>query len=70
LGEAIESPLTSSNSIRSLFPIDLYLYTTKESIYFILEILALLSYWKYRSIVVDLFSRFVVFGKTGELFEV
>jgi hypothetical protein len=31
----------------------------KESIYFILEILSLLSYWK-----------FVVFGKRGELFEV
>jgi hypothetical protein len=43
---------------------------TKESIYFILEILALLSYWKYRSIMVDLFSKFIVFGKTRELFEV
>jgi hypothetical protein len=43
---------------------------SKASIYFILEILALLSYWKYRAIMVDLFLKFIVFGKRGELFEV
>jgi hypothetical protein len=42
----------------------------KASIYFILEIHALLSYWKYQAIMVDLFFKFLVFGKRGELFEV
>jgi hypothetical protein len=42
----------------------------KASIYFILEILAFLSYWKYQAIMVDLFLKFVVFGERGELFEV
>jgi uncharacterized membrane protein YwzB len=42
----------------------------KASIYFILEIFSLVSYWKYQAIMVDLFLKFIVFGKRGELFEV